>query len=169
MHTDANWLGLLKGYFPPNNKESLFLSLSPTPSSISGKKSTESSQQVDIQTTSGTAHYLHNRIVNDLPSWADRITRGVSLKEAVTHYCVALVLISICPKFRGAQGSGSSLLCWEIRVSEPWCCLPHLLRTLDLYGEKAWLFLCRERGSILEEEVGSLTSGSKQGLGKFQR
>lgn len=33
---------------------------------------------------------------------------------------------------------------------------------------ETWLFLVRERGSILEEEVGSLTSGSKQGFGKFQ-
>ena len=33
---------------------------------------------------------------------------------------------------------------------------------------KTWLFLVRERGSLLEEEVGSLTSGSKQGLESFK-
>ena len=43
-----------------------------------------------------------------------------------------------------------------------------LVEDTDFVWGKTWLFLVRERGSLLEEEVGSLTSGSKQGLESFK-
>lgn len=44
-----------------------------------------------------------------------------------------------------------------------------LVEDTGFVWRKTWLFLVRERSLIVEEEVGSLTSGSKQGFGKFQR
>lgn len=149
------------------------ISLSFSHSLLYLQKNQQSAVISDIHTTSDVAHYLHKTGLSMICPVGRQVTRGDP--ERSSYSLLHCFNCSSLPAQSSGEPEGVASF-YPVEespernhVSGLWYCLPHWLRTLALMWGKTWLFLVRERGLIVEEEAGSLTSGSKQGFWKVSK